>query len=156
MIFIDAEELVYGVARELIVHTPYNKGFVDDLKSSVHKSWRRWSPDDRAWEVSIFAFGDLLKLLKGCFGAVEIEYSPSAEKAIRKYYPKFFGDGSSGPNACGSGSPYDVLYLKNDAPMSVVVGAYKALSKEHHPDMGGDRAVMAKINKAFDEIKKKM
>lgn len=49
--------------------------------------------------------------------------------------------------------PHSVLYLKSNAPREVVIAAYRALSKIHHPDRrGGDAARFKTIQKAYEEI----
>lgn len=50
------------------------------------------------------------------------------------------------------------LYVTADAPSEVVQGAYRALAKLHHPDLGGDGKTMRLINHAYevltDELKR--
>lgn len=48
--------------------------------------------------------------------------------------------------------PHAELYLTKFAPQEVVVAAYRALSKMHHPDKGGDPARFRVIQKAYEEI----
>ena len=47
---------------------------------------------------------------------------------------------------------YAVLYLRPGAPAPVVKAAYRALAQVHHPDIGGDARVMARINAAYAAI----
>lgn len=52
--------------------------------------------------------------------------------------------------------PHAVLGLPPDASLEEATAAYRALAKEHHPDVATDpRAaeVMARINAAFDELR---
>ena len=51
-------------------------------------------------------------------------------------------------------SPYQQLYLVNDAPLEVVRSAYKTLVKMYHPDVGGDLDKIQQINVAYEEILK--
>lgn len=49
--------------------------------------------------------------------------------------------------------PYAVLHVANDAPLEVCEAAYKALTKKHHPDLGGDTATMQRLNGAIELIR---
>lgn len=52
-------------------------------------------------------------------------------------------------------SAYATLYVTENAPREVIIAAHRALASTHHPDRGGDTEVMARINAAFQELKKK-
>ena len=45
-----------------------------------------------------------------------------------------------------------VLYLIEGAPPEVVRASYRALSKIHHPDVGGDRIRFEEINEAYKKL----
>lgn len=51
-------------------------------------------------------------------------------------------------------SPYAVLFVTPNAPMSVVQASYKVLAKTYHPDVSGDSTKMVELNQAMDEIRK--
>jgi hypothetical protein len=51
------------------------------------------------------------------------------------------------------GSPYDVLFVTEHAPNSVIKAAYQALSLQHHPDRGGDEEKMADLAVAYAAIR---
>ncbi|MFH1811848.1 MAG: J domain-containing protein [Pseudomonadota bacterium] len=52
-------------------------------------------------------------------------------------------------------TPYTVLGVTPDAPDFVVQAAYRAMAKRHHSDAGGNDKAMAKINEAYEAIKRK-
>ena len=52
-------------------------------------------------------------------------------------------------------SPYEVLFVTSNAPMSVIQASYKVLAKTYHPDVSGDSKKMVELNQAMDEIRKK-
>lgn len=52
----------------------------------------------------------------------------------------------------GPRTPYAILHLAPDAPTSVVNAAFRALSRELHPDVGGDTAAMAALAAARDVL----
>lgn len=57
---------------------------------------------------------------------------------------------------CVPMDPYAVLGLPADASFEEATAAYRALVKEHHPDVADDprsAAVMAQINAAFDDLR---
>lgn len=47
-------------------------------------------------------------------------------------------------------NPYEVLGVDRDAGVAKIKAAYRALSREHHPDKGGDEAKFLEIKEAFD------
>lgn len=53
---------------------------------------------------------------------------------------------------------YDILGVNKDSTMEEIKKAYRRLSKEHHPDRGGDVEMFKKISEAYttlgDETKK--
>lgn len=46
---------------------------------------------------------------------------------------------------------FEVLGVSQSATKEDVKAAYRALAAKHHPDRGGDGALMAQINKAFED-----
>ena len=44
----------------------------------------------------------------------------------------------------------ETLNVRHDADHLVVKAAYHALAKRHHPDQGGETAIMQKVNAAYD------
>lgn len=44
------------------------------------------------------------------------------------------------------------LFVTDDAPREVIVGAYRALVKIHHPDAGGDEEQFKTIDAAYKEV----
>lgn len=46
--------------------------------------------------------------------------------------------------------PWQVLNIPRDAGEAIIKAAHKALSLQHHPDMGGSNAKMAELNRARD------
>lgn len=48
---------------------------------------------------------------------------------------------------------YKLLQVRLDASTDVIEGAYKRLSRRHHPDVGGDPVVMRLLNDAHDVLR---
>ena len=51
--------------------------------------------------------------------------------------------------------PYQILKVHPSAKLEEIKKAYRKLVKIHHPDAGGDSAVMLEVNSAWEIIKKK-
>ncbi len=51
--------------------------------------------------------------------------------------------------------PYQILKVNPSAKLEEIKKAYRKLVKIHHPDTGGDSAVMLEVNSAWEIIKKK-
>lgn len=47
---------------------------------------------------------------------------------------------------------YAILSISRDAPTEVIRAAYRALSKKHHPDQGGNRDIFEAIKEAHDTL----
>lgn len=63
---------------------------------------------------------------------------------------KALGDGTTPTtsSAAPKRAPHEILGVQEDAPREVWEAAYKALARKHHPDVGGDQAVMVQLNEA--------
>jgi hypothetical protein len=48
------------------------------------------------------------------------------------------------------------LFVLPNAPRCVVDAAYKALSKELHPDRGGDVVAMQALNSAYERVRDRL
>ena len=51
--------------------------------------------------------------------------------------------------------PYQTLKVHHSAKLEEIKKAYRKLVKIHHPDKGGDPAVMLEVNSAWETLKKK-
>jgi DnaJ-class molecular chaperone len=56
----------------------------------------------------------------------------------------------------GSAKWWDVMGIKPDATREDVRNAFRALSKVHHPDAGGNEEDFKRLRKAFDEAMKEV
>ena len=54
-----------------------------------------------------------------------------------------------------SKDPYQILKVHPSAKLEEIKKAYRKLVKIHHPDKGGDSAVMLEVNSAWEILKKK-
>ena len=65
-----------------------------------------------------------------------------------RYFYEHYVRGAAGPPAA-AGDAYAALWLRPGAPPEVVRAAYRALAAVHHPDAGGDAAVMRRLSGAY-------
>lgn len=55
----------------------------------------------------------------------------------------------------GSDDPLVVFGLQRDASWADVLVAYRRLAREHHPDLGGTKEAMQKVNAAFEVLERR-
>lgn len=55
----------------------------------------------------------------------------------------------------GADDPLVLFGLGRDATWSDVLSAYRRLAREHHPDLGGSKEAMQKINAAFEVLERR-
>ena len=81
------------------------------------------------------------------------EITPLIVLIYRQLYPTEPVATPPPPRADLPRGPYAVLHVVDDAPLEVCEAAYKALTKKHHPDLGGDTATMQRLNGAIAQIR---
>ncbi len=129
----------------IILVFPYSASMVEALKDRIPYRFREWRPETKTWWVARKHQGTARVLLLKYFPRAEFtdfntDDPPRSQNTRRK------GQLSRQNN------PYAVLHILNTAPASVVDAAYRALSKAHHPDLGGDEKIMRQLNRAYAEI----
>jgi hypothetical protein len=118
------------------INSPFNAGFVTDLKDMIPSRKRSWDPDDKSWWVH------------ADYALVAIEICEMWFHDVRVKDMAAVSSGQHDPD-------YTTLHLLPSAPWPVVDAAYRQLARIHHPDAGGDTEGMQKINAAFDRVKSK-
>lgn len=118
-----------GSAR---LYTPFDAGFVAELKARLPASLRRWDKPDKCWIIEATAIFRAVSLAEQYYGAVEdIPATPSRFLVT---------------------TPHATLHLLPDAPADLVPVVYRHLAKVNHPDRGGDTREMQRINAAYETI----
>lgn len=108
--------------------------FISRAASFGHKDCRRFVREgETRWTLSRGAYESLFKEFSGKW--TFIFDSVSNKVSLKK-------------------DPYDVLFLKKDAPKEVVDSCYVALMKIYHPDIGGDVDLAQEISEARDLVYK--
>jgi len=125
------------------VDSPYDRILVDRLKGSIPPSFRHWQPERKRWLIEGPYIDVILRLLRERFDEV-IEFNK----------PKpFTSPGNPSRCACKTEPDCVRLFVLPDAPLPVITAAYRALSKELHPDHGGSTEAMQQLNAAFERLK---
>jgi hypothetical protein len=94
------------------------------LKEYIPAAYREYDPDSKTW-------------------IIESVYAATAIRLLRSAFPDAtVGDHEDDPPTQAythhQTSPNEVLYVLPDAPRCVVDAAYRALSREFHPDHASD------------------
>lgn len=59
------------------------------------------------------------------------------------------------PSSAPKTDPYEILFLHQSAPRSIIKSVWRQLLKEHHPDKGGDPVEFQKYKDAYEEVAKR-
>ena len=118
----------------LNVSTPYDPKCVEDIKSYIESSGRRWNPDTKFWEVKEIHLGTLITILKKYFGE-NITQNLTAPESDTNAFKAVFN-------------------ILKDMPNGNMNKVYAALANAIHPDHGGSDEQMKLLNEAYEEIKK--
>lgn len=120
----------------ICIRTPFNRDFVNELKSDFPPSQRRFDPNEKIWKVAAAYADDVMSVVTKYFG----------EPAILEQEVKVVASPISAED------PYSIL-LKA-APDDVLKKVYLLIVSKVHPDAGGSNEKMATVNTAWSEIKK--
>jgi hypothetical protein len=135
------------------IRTPYHAEFVDALKLGIPSFFRSWNPDDKVWIVKSTYADQAIAIARLWFSPVEVFGKP---RSSGNEYRSSHNATPPPPPRSGSDDPFRTLYLINTAPPEVITASYRALSRKHHPDLGGDTATMQRINAAYDQLKDRL
>lgn len=99
---------------------PYNQEFIEALKTTIPPPHRKWDPARKAWIVGPGYTETAIHLLRAEFPDAIVtnpdHVTPPRSHRFRRT------------------DPHQVLFVSLDAPRCVIDAAFKALSKELHPD----------------------
>lgn len=118
-----------------------HRGYVGEAKPMVFAcdQWRKI-------EENIYAIYKTIEALRG------IERWGSSDLMERSFTG--FAALPPPPKAAPKRPWWDVLEVRRDSPREVIRANYLRLSRDHHPDVGGDPERMSEINNAYDEATK--
>lgn len=127
---------------------PYSKYLVEDLKADIPVSNREWNPDRKVWNVHPAYAIAALRLMREVFGEVIVEDRNSPRR-----------DPLPPADRLQIDPDFARLHILPTAPRCVIDAAYRALSKQCHPDRvpEGERVraheEMIAISNAYDAVK---
>lgn len=121
--------------RMIAVRTPYDTAFTASVKTMILPSLRRWDPTRKIWLVDQSMMDKLQELL-GRLGYEVHDGTMAAETATPS----------------NGASPFHEMIC--DAPLDTLRKVYRVLAIDCHPDKGGNKDTMAKINVAWDKIQR--
>ena len=120
---------------------PYRRELVDALKATVPPAERDYDPATKIWTVSPYYVTVAHGLMSQAFGHVEV-FGDSTRQA------------SPPPNPIRSTDrDFAILHLLPSAPPALVEAAFRCLSKELHPDLGGAHEGMVALNRAVGALR---
>lgn len=122
---------------------PYNPELVRRLKV-IPGRYRRYHPEDgNSWQVwtpyvdtALRAFFDFHVSAPG--------YDEEPTRFTRPQEPQ------------NGGEAFAVLHLLPTAPKVVIDAVYRVLAKTHHPDLGGDPAMMRRLTEAHETLSRRI
>lgn len=117
------------------VRTPYDPGFVRELKSEIHASQRKWDPDEKIWKVDPSQDDVLVPLVAKYFGEPTVLEDKEEVVVVTQA-----GD-----------DPYGALLRL--APDDVLKRVYRLVATALHPDKGGSAEKMTRANQAWKAIR---
>ena len=90
----------------------------------------------------------------GAHWCVHKDHVKDALKYGLKFHESKVDKGGRAASLAGSlnSDSYAVLHLRPTAPISLVKAAYKALSKQLHPDAGGDEEEFKRLTEAYNKV----
>jgi len=116
------------------VVSPYNADYIEDLKTVIQPSHRKWDPNQKVWRVSEIYLEELVGLLKMHFDEVTTNLTEADTAAIDV---NIFNE------------------VFNIIPKEYRDKTYFALCQALHPDHGGNEEQMKLLNKAYSNANSK-
>lgn len=124
----------------------YDPAMVEALKANIPSRSRKWNPDLRQWWFKSDQIDSVERLARMYCGRVEYEQGRRSHQ----------WGASPHTGTSTLADAYQTLYVTPGAPPEVIRAAYRALSKLYHPDVGGDTAMMQKVNEAYGRLQQSM
>jgi hypothetical protein len=120
---------------------------LESLRDSIPQAFRKYDPDSRLWRIFHRSYLDeWIRILEFYGDEVRIEWAPSKRQYQRPPDP---------PRRDPRAAAFEVLHLRESAPVELVAAARKILALKYHPDRpDGDLRLMQQVNAAADLILK--
>lgn len=132
---------------ELDCTIPYHRELIERWKTDIPFRCREYIPTSKTWRFT----GEYLDIAI----ARLLQVFPDAEIPARWRAHSDWGDVRRESPSSHS-HHFSALHLLPSAPRAVIDAAYRALAKLHHPDLGGDPAVMRQLTEAYDVLSRRL
>lgn len=130
------------------------------VKVVFDRNGKRYTLTADTWHDSLDNLRAIGLTIDYLYRALEAYGVKTEEAQFDEVFDRIFGGMLATPDdsvlMLGSGRAtwYDVLGVKADATRADVKNAFRALSKIHHPDAGGDPNDFKRLRSAYDEAMK--
>ncbi|UCC74929.1 MAG: hypothetical protein JSV86_10385 [Gemmatimonadota bacterium] len=108
-----------------VLRTPYDPDFVDELKTRLDYSDRKWDRDLKVWKVGRGGWRDAAQLLNKHYGEGKVNYTEPAQAALTE----LMEDELDSPDLLA----YATLGVRSDAPEGVIHAAYVYIESTYLP-----------------------
>ena len=142
----------YKVEKDTIIVQFANLQQLEDYIRTLPISDRSFSRKDGGWIILPKQLGKVVAFASTWSSHVDINQLPPHLKFVASKF--ILGEQQTTSAPSKEKTPYDILFIKKNAPPEVIKAAYKALAKKYHPDNGdtGDATEFRKIQEAYNKI----
>lgn len=127
------------------------------VKVVFDRAGKRYVRECVKWEDSIDNLRAIGLQIEYLYRALEVYGVDMSETTFDQEFDAIFGGFLAAPDdtslLLGSGKSawYEILGVEGNATKADIRNAFRALSKIHHPDVGGDKDDFVKLRNAYDE-----
>ncbi len=119
------------------------------LKAYIAAVDRTYIPDDKVWFVDAAATEELHNWCEYLCANLNAKINWTEQRSTN-------GADNRRTVTLTIAEAYNCLYLIPGAPFDVVKASFRTLAKMNHPDVGGDTAMMQRINSAYEMIERQL
>ena len=112
-----------------------------------------WKATPETWRAMLTHFKQQFGTQAAFDGTRKVWLLPIRhERAVQAWEKHWQASMETGSSVQPARTAHAILCLTEDAPLPLVVAAYRVLSQIHHPDHGGNHERMVEINKAYEAL----
>lgn len=132
------------------------------VKVIFDRAGKRYVRECTRWESSLDNLRVIGLQIEYLYRALEVYGIDITETSFDQEFNNVFAGFLATPDDSalllgdGSAKWWDVMGIKPDATREDIRNAFRALSKVHHPDAGGNEEDFKRLRKAFDEAMKEV
>jgi hypothetical protein len=126
----------------IALQSPYDRAFVDGLKSAIPYAARAWESDRKIWVIWPLYQQDLLDYLRSVGAQVQDDRETRHTSTPVPAMPEDLAQA------------FATLHLAPTAPLGGAEAMFKFWARHCHPDVGGDPALFRAANDAIQTIRR--